>query len=73
MKSMNFGYVVSFLSIDKGLIEHFGPTGFAKTLFQFVYNFSKTQNGSFFNTIFIVIMFVILILSYYFISVFYLF
>jgi NADH-ubiquinone oxidoreductase chain 5 len=70
MKSMNFGYSVSFLAIDKGFIEQFGPTGFAKTLFHFSYSLSNKQNGSFFYTIFSIVLFVIIILSYYFASVF---
>ena len=70
MKTMNFGYNVSFLSIDKGFIEQFGPTGFANKFFHLSFNFSKLQGGSLFHTIFLIIMFVILVLSYYFFNVF---
>jgi hypothetical protein len=72
MKAMNFGYSVSFLAIDKGFIEQFGPTGFAKTLFNFSYSFSNKQNGSLFYTIFVIILFVIVMLSYYFANIFFL-
>ena len=56
---MNFGYNVSFLAIDKGLIEQLGPTGFTKGLFNLSFNFSALQKGFLSNTIFVVTFFVI--------------
>jgi hypothetical protein len=70
---MNFGYNVSFLAIDKGFIEQLGPTGFAKGLFNLSFNFSALQKGLLFNTIFLISLFAIVLLSYYFIAVFSLF
>jgi hypothetical protein len=67
---MNFGYNVSFLAIDKGFIEQFGPTGFAKNLFNLSFNFSYLQQGKLFNTIFLIIVSSIILLSYYFIFTF---
>jgi NADH-ubiquinone oxidoreductase chain 5 len=34
LKAMNFGYSLSFKTLDKGLIEQLGPTGFAATIFK---------------------------------------
>ena len=33
VKIMNFGYSLTFQSLDKGLIERAGPTGFTATVF----------------------------------------
>jgi len=30
---MNFGYSLSFKTLDKGLIEQIGPTGFSLAIF----------------------------------------
>jgi hypothetical protein len=67
---MNFGYNVSFLAIDKGLIEQLGPTGFAKGLFDTSFNFSSLQKGLLFNTIFVITVFVLVLLSYFFVTTF---
>jgi NADH-ubiquinone oxidoreductase chain 5 len=70
IKSMNFGYNISFLAIDKGFIEHFGPTGLTKGLYRLSFNFSSIQEGFLFNTIFLITLFIIIILSYYFSHIF---
>ena len=68
---MNFGYNVSFLAIDKGIIEQMGPTGFAKSLFNFSYNFSSLQKGLLFNTIFVITVSVMALLFFFFTEAFF--
>ena len=50
---MNFGYSSSFKTIDKGLIEQFGPTGFASSVFNVSFNVLALQSGYVYHTIFI--------------------
>ena len=42
---LRFGYSVSFKLLDKGLIELFGPVGFANTFHQLAGRFSAMQSG----------------------------
>jgi NADH-ubiquinone oxidoreductase chain 5 len=42
---LRFGYAVSFKLLDKGLIELFGPVGFANTFHQLAGRFSAMQSG----------------------------
>ena len=38
---MNFGYLTTFQSLDKGLIERLGPTGFTVSTFSLSFNSGK--------------------------------
>ena len=50
---MNFGYSFSFKMLDKGLIEQFGPTGFAISIFNFAFNITAVQTGLVYHVIFL--------------------
>jgi len=43
---------MSFLTIDKGLIERFGPSGFSASIFNVSFNIIGIQTGYIFNTVF---------------------
>jgi uncharacterized membrane protein YagU involved in acid resistance len=49
---MNFGYSMSFKTLDKGLIEQFGPTGIASTVFNMSFNLTALQTGFIYHTVF---------------------
>jgi hypothetical protein len=51
---MNFGYSLSFKTLDKGLIEQLGPTGFAATIFNISFNLTAIQTGFVYHTVFFV-------------------
>jgi NADH-ubiquinone oxidoreductase chain 5 len=53
VKAMNFGYSMSFKTLDKGLIEQFGPTGIASTVFNVSFNTVAFQSGFVYHTIFL--------------------
>jgi hypothetical protein len=55
VKAMNFGYSLSFRTLDKGIIEQFGPSGFASTIFNNSFNFLGSQTGFIFHSIFLFI------------------
>tara|TARA_B100000683_G_scaffold183175_1_gene176410 strand:- start:124 stop:408 length:285 start_codon:yes stop_codon:yes gene_type:complete len=52
---MNFGYSMSFKTLDKGLIEQFGPTGFAAAIFNISFNLTAIQTGFVYHTVFLFI------------------
>ena len=52
---MNFGYSMSFKTLDKGLIEQFGPTGLASTIFNISFNLTALQTGFIYHTVFILV------------------
>jgi hypothetical protein len=52
---MNFGYSLSFKTLDKGLIEQFGPTGAASTIFNISFNLTAIQTGFVYHSIFLFI------------------
>jgi hypothetical protein len=52
---MNFGYSLAFKTLDKGLIEQFGPTGASSTIFNISFNLTAVQTGFIFHTIFILV------------------
>ena len=56
VRLMNFGYFSTFQSLDKGLIECFGPTGFTSSTFEISSNFSAYNSGFLYNTIFILVL-----------------
>jgi hypothetical protein len=52
VKMMNFGYSSTFKTLDKGLIEQFGPTGIASSIFNISFNIIAFQSGYLYHTIF---------------------
>jgi hypothetical protein len=52
VKSMNFGYLSSFKTFDKGLIEQFGPSGLSASTFNVSFNVIAFQSGFIYHTIF---------------------
>jgi hypothetical protein len=55
---MNFGYSTTFLSLDKGLIEKFGPTGSTASIFSLVSNFVSLNSGILFKNFLVLLFFV---------------
>jgi hypothetical protein len=55
VKFMNFGYSLSFLTIDKGLIERFGPAGLSAAIFNVSFNLTAIQTGYVFHTVFMLV------------------
>ncbi len=55
VKFMNFGYSLSFKTLDKGLIEQIGPTGFSLAIFNWSFNVITIQTGYIYHTIFLLI------------------
>jgi hypothetical protein len=56
---MNFGYSLSFLSLDKGLIEKIGPTGFTANVLHSSSNVIGFNAGTIYNALFIILCFVL--------------
>jgi hypothetical protein len=52
---MNFGYSFTFQSLDKGLIERVGPSGFTASIFNSSSNFTSYYSGAIYHTIFVLI------------------
>jgi hypothetical protein len=67
---MAFGYFTTFQTLDKGLIEQIGPTGFTLTLFNSSSNVSTYNNGFFYRAIFLILGSAFLFLSLYIICLF---
>jgi hypothetical protein len=63
---MNFGYRSTFQSIDKGLIEKIGPTGFVVTIFNASSNFVSFSTGYPYKAIYVLIFFTFVFISIYF-------
>jgi hypothetical protein len=63
---MNFGYSSSFKTIDKGIIEQFGPTGIVASVFNVSFNLTAFQSGYIFHTIFVIVYCFIIYFSIYF-------
>jgi len=55
VKIMNFGYSFTFQSLDKGLIERVGPSGFTASIFNSSSNFTSYYSGALYHTIFVLI------------------
>lgn len=55
VKVMNFGYSFTFQSLDKGLIERVGPSGFTASIFNSSSNFTSYYSGAIYHTIFVLI------------------
>jgi hypothetical protein len=54
---MNFGYSTTFKTLDKGVIEQFGPTGLGSSIFNTAFNVTAIQSGFVYHTIFVLISF----------------
>jgi hypothetical protein len=54
---MNFGYLSTFKTFDKGLIEQLGPSGFSALTFNFSFNAVAFQSGFIYHTIFALVYF----------------
>lgn len=67
---MNFGYFTSFKSIDKGLIENIGPSGFSFILTNISSNLVRFNNGLVFRSVLSLACSFLAFLSYYFIVLF---
>jgi hypothetical protein len=65
VKSMNFGYRTSFQLMDKGNIELFGPLGLAYNLGSFSKTLSTVQSGFLYHYSFVMMSFVIALISYF--------
>jgi hypothetical protein len=50
---MNFGYLTTFKTFDKGLIEQCGPSGFAASIFNVSFNIVAFQSGFIYHTLYI--------------------
>ncbi len=53
--SLIFGYQVSFRSLDKGLFEWVGPSGFIRTVPQITRQFSQLQSGYLYHYAFVIL------------------
>jgi hypothetical protein len=62
---MNFGYFTTFQSLDKGLIERVGPTGFTVSTFSLSSNFASYNSGLVYHTTFLFIGFTVLFLAFF--------
>jgi hypothetical protein len=67
---MNFGYSSTFQSIDKGLIERVGPTGFVITIFNLSSNFISFCTGYPFKAIFVIVCSTFIFITFYFAYIF---
>jgi hypothetical protein len=60
---MNFGYLTTFQSLDKGIIERFGPTGFSFSTLALAFNFFNYNSGLIYHTTFLFFCFSVLFLA----------
>tara|TARA_B110001450_G_scaffold207241_1_gene197549 strand:- start:5757 stop:6224 length:468 start_codon:yes stop_codon:yes gene_type:complete len=65
VKIMNFGYSFTFQSLDKGLIERVGPSGFTASIFNSSSNFVSYYSGILYHTTFVLIIFTGIFLSFF--------
>jgi hypothetical protein len=68
---MTFGYFSTFQTLDKGLIEKIGPTGFSSTIYSTSSGLANFNNGFLYRAIFILLSFALLFLSFYLGSLFF--
>jgi NADH-ubiquinone oxidoreductase chain 5 len=66
VKMMNFGYLASFQTVDKGFIEKFGPTGLATSIFNASFAIISFNTGFVFHIVFVLIYFLFLYFFSYF-------
>ena len=65
VKIMNFGYLTTFQSLDKGLIERLGPTGFTVSIYNTSSAYTRNLAGLIHNTSFVFITFALVFLSFF--------
>lgn len=65
LKIMNFGYSFTFQSLDKGLIEKIGPSGFTASIFASSSSFVSLYSGLLYHTVFVFLTFAILFISFF--------
>jgi len=65
VKVMNFGYLFTFQSLDKGLIERVGPSGFTASIFTSSSNFVSYYSGILYHTTFAFIVSAAVFLSFF--------
>jgi NADH-ubiquinone oxidoreductase chain 5 len=53
---LNFGYHTSYKSLDRGLIELFGPYGFSSTFYRWSKSFSQFQTGFVYHYSFVMLL-----------------
>jgi len=70
VKIMNFGYFSTFQALDKGLIERVGPTGFTSLIAFFSSRIFNFNSGIIFHTILLMVTFLTVFLSFFFINYF---
>jgi len=71
-KVISFGYLISFKTIDKGLLEILGPLGVSKTILTFVQQISRLHSGFIFNYALIMLLGIaILVFLVFFLPMFY--
>jgi hypothetical protein len=66
VKIMNFGYLTSFQTIDKGFIEQLGPTGFTMAIFNTSFNIVNFQSGLVFQSVYLFVYFFLIYFFIYF-------
>ena len=57
VRAMKFGYFSTFLTLDKGMIEKFGTSGFTNIIYTGSANVSAYNNGFIFRALFLIIFF----------------
>jgi len=62
---MNFGYLLTFQSLDKGLIERVGPSGFTASIFTSSSNLVSYYSGLLYHTTFAFILSSVMFLSFF--------
>jgi hypothetical protein len=67
---MQFGYATTFQSLDKGLIEKVGPTGFVGSVFNASSNFLSYSTGYPYKAIYVLVCFAFVFVSLYFAAMF---
>jgi len=65
LKTMNFGYTFTFQTMDKGLIEKLGPTGFVSFLFKTSSNLLGFNTGLIYNILYIILFFIVFFIMYF--------
>jgi len=70
VKLMNFGYFSTFQTLDKGLIEKVGPSGFTLSLFNLTSSMTAFSSGFVFHAIFLIVMSAFLLLNFLFSTAF---
>ena len=63
LPGLNFGYLVSFKALDKGILEAIGPSGIALSLPSFVSRLSFVQSGYIYHYAFVILLGCTLILT----------